>query len=255
MLAKIESQKEIAKNIFDLRLLLPAPIQALPGQFMLLYPEDGSLLLPRPISICEVLKNGNLLRLIYRATGKGTLAFARLSIGDSLRLEGPRGNGFPLEGDAPVLIGGGIGIFPLLELAKRFSGNAKIILGYQSPPYFLAEDFAQHGEVFLSVMEKEASSKEEYPLREGTVMEWHEEIEKAGTLFACGPAGMLRAIKEFAMSRNIPAWLSLEERMACGIGACLGCVTKTANIDAHSQVKNARVCREGPVFPASEVYP
>ena len=76
---------------------------------------------------------------------------------------------------------------------------------------------------------------------------------KADVIYACGPMPMLRAIKQYALEADIPAYISLEERMACGVGACLGCVCRTKDVDAHSHVNNARICTDGPVFEAREV--
>ena len=324
MIATVVSQSCLQPGILDLRVSVADTIEILPGQFMLLYPEDGARLLPRPISVCEVIRaehsgpegssgekpgtqsgvtgipwekpgsrsgampdpgnaeDGQILRMVYRIAGEGTKEFSKLQPGDVLRMEGPRGNGFPLNPkelsgkvpEAPLLIGGGIGLPPLVELSKQLAvRGAKTVAaaGYRDGDLFLAEDLARYAEVFPACEEltepagekrreddgaEEAASVKERirKLRKGNVLEViRGEDLKADVIYACGPMPMLKAVKEFAAERKIPAYISLEERMACGMGVCLGCVAKTKRIDAHSGVRNARVCVEGPVFLADEV--
>ena len=199
--AIVLSQQEIAPAIYDMWIETPLAADARPGQFVGIYPKDKSTLLPRPISICETDAARGALRIVYRIAGAGTREFSGYREGDAISLLGNLGNGFPLEqgcGKRAFLMGGGIGVPPILELAKRLEARKDII-------------------------------------------------------YACGPMPMLRAIKAYAGERDIPAYLSLEEHMACGVGACLGCVVKTKEIDHHSHVHNARICTDGPVFEAKEV--
>lgn len=216
------------------------------GQFVSLYCEDGSRLLPRPISICEIDKEDNAIRLVYRVAGKGTDEFSKMNVGMQLNIVGPLGNGFPLKGKSAFLIGGGIGIPPMLELAKQLDCEKQIVLGYRDD-LFLCEEFKKYGQVYVATENGSAGT-------DGNVLDAiRENGLKADVIYACGPLPMLRALKEYAAKNNIECWVSLEERMACGIGACLGCVCKSEHKDMHTNVKNKRICKEGPVFRAEEV--
>ena len=189
-----------------------------------------------------------------------------------MEILGPLGNGFPLTGKKPLVIGGGIGVPPMLELAQALSrvllveevkagrtygsGDSRqegrdarvtAVLGYRDSQLFLKEEFEPWAKVYVSTDDGSAGTK-------GTVIDAvRENGVEADVIFACGPKPMLRAVKAYAAEKGIPCYVSLEERMACGIGACLGCVCKTTGEDAHSHVHNARVCNDGPVFAAEEV--
>lgn len=248
--AYVVSQQKIAEGIYDLWLETGLASDAHPGQFVAAYPKDASALLPRPISICETDKEKDRIRLVYRIAGKGTMEFSRCRAGDSVKLLGVLGNGFPIEkaeGKDVFLMGGGIGIPPILELAKQLRANKQIIVGYRGRETFLREDLSRNGTVYLATEDGSVGSR-------GNVMDAIRENDlHADVIMACGPMPMLRAVKKYAQENGIPAYISLEERMACGVGACLGCVCKTKEVDAHSHVHNARICTDGPVFEASEV--
>ncbi len=248
--ARVISQRELAPGILDMWLDTELAVQARPGQFLNLYTKDKSLLLPRPISICEVREDGRALRMVYRIVGKGTGEFSRYREGDPIEILGPLGNGFPYEksvGKKVFLMGGGIGIPPMLELAKRLKAEKQIVLGYRNGDLFLGEDLEKYGRVFVATEDGSAGTK-------GNVMDAvRENGLEAELIYACGPLPMLRAVKAFAAERGIPAYISLEERMACGVGACLGCVVKTRAVHPHTNVNNARICTDGPVFEAGEV--
>ena len=258
--AVVQEQKELVPGIFDLRLLAPrAAADAKAGQFVNLYCADSSRLLPRPVSLAGIDREKGILRLVYRVSGAGTEEFSGLAKGDKLELIGPLGNGFSIEescGRHVLLAGGGIGIPPLLETAKELKaagGCAEItaILGYRDSRTFLAEEFAAFGTVLIATEDGSTG-------RKGTVLDILEqyafpEPETAYMLLACGPAPMLRALQTFAAEKKICCRLSLEERMACGVGACLACVCRTKETDTHSKVKNRRVCKEGPVFAAEDI--
>lgn len=248
--AVVTSQKEIAPGIFDMWIATELAKGAVPGQFICLYPKDKSTLLPRPISICEADKEKELLRIVYRVAGKGTAEFSAYAEGETVEVLGTLGNGFPVEeatGKKVFLMGGGIGIPPMLELAKNMQADKQIIVGYRDDKTFLREDLEKNGTVYIATEDGSVGSK-------GNVMDAiRENGLQADMIFACGPMPMLRAIKKYAEEVNIPAYISLEEHMACGVGACLGCVVKTKEKDHHSHVHNARICTDGPVFEAREV--
>lgn len=251
--AVILSQEEIAPGIFSMWLKTSASGQAVPGQFISMYTGDASKLLPRPISICEIDAERGALRVVYRVTGKGTGTemFSRMKAGDTIPVIGPLGNGFPLEkaeGKRAFLIGGGIGVPPILELAKQLKCEKKqIIIGYRDQDTFLKEEFEKNGELYISTEDGSAGTK-------GNVMNAISENGlEADIIYACGPTPMLRALKSYAEEKGTECYLSLEERMACGIGACLACVCRTKEKDHHSNVKNKRICKDGPVFLSTEV--
>lgn len=244
------SQDCIAKDIYSLWLQTDKiAAQAKPGQFVSVYCNDGGHLLPRPISLCEIDTEKGALRLVYRVVGKGTEMFAGLKAGDSVEVLGPLGNGFPMEeaeGKRVFLVGGGIGVPPMLETAKQLQGESVLVMGYRDE-LFLTEEMNKAGELVIATEDGSAGTK-------GNVLDAIRENDlKADMIFACGPKPMLRALKAYGLEKNIPCYVSMEERMACGVGACLGCVCQSTEVDEHSQVKNKRVCKDGPVFLSTEV--
>lgn len=258
--AVVLSQEEIAPAVYDMWIETSLAEQAKAGQFLCVYPGDKSTLLPRPISICEVREDRRALRIVYRVAGAGTREFSGYEKGGKIDVLGTLGNGFPLEeamGKKVFLMGGGIGIPPILELAKQISREAgalpavredvMVILGYRDEKTFLKEEFEEYGSVFIATEDGSVGTK-------GNVMDAvREKGLGADVIYACGPMPMLRAVKAYAGERKIKAYISLEEHMACGVGACLGCVVKTKEIHHHSHVHNARICTDGPVFEAEEV--
>ena len=252
--ALIKEQREIAPGVYSLWLQTEhIAEEARPGQFVSVYCHDESRLLPRPISICEIDKENGRLRVVYRVTGPktGTEEFSKLKAGDIIPVIGPLGNGFPYEkaeGKKVFLMGGGIGVPPILELAKQMDCEKKqIVVGYRDAQTFLKEEFEQNGELYISTEDGSVGTK-------GNVMDAiRENALEADMIYACGPTPMLRAIKQYAEENGIECYISLEERMACGIGACLACVCKSKEKDAHSNVNNKRICKDGPVFLSTEV--
>lgn len=249
--ATVTGQKMISDGIYSMWLSFPKEEDvaqtAVPGQFISIYCNDGSRLLPRPISICEIDKEKSSLRVVYRVAGKGTEEFSKLVCGDRIAVVGPLGNGFTQKEGKSVLIGGGIGIPPMLELAKSLKGDVSVVLGYRDADLFLKEEFEPFAKVYISTEDGSVGTK-------GNVIDAiRAEKITADTIYACGPIPMLRGVKAFAEENNIPAQISMEEKMACGIGACLACVCSSKEKDSHSNVNNKRVCKDGPVFDAKEI--
>ena len=250
--AVVISQEMLADGIFSMWLRTEAANSAVPGQFISMYTNDGTKLLPRPISICEIDKEEGALRVVYRVTGEntGTKQFSEAKAGDVIPVIGPLGNGFPLEkaeGKKAFLMGGGIGVPPILELSKQLNCEKQIVMGYRDANTFLKEQFDANGSVYVSTEDGSVGTK-------GNVMDAiRENGLTADIIYACGPTPMLRAIKNYAESNGIECYISLEERMACGIGACLACVCKSKEKDHHTNVNNKRICKDGPVFLSTEV--
>ena len=248
MTAAVTSQVQLAEGIYDLRLAAgEIAAQAVPGQFVSLYSKDGSRLLPRPISLCGIDKEKGELRLVYRVAGAGTKEFSAYKEGDTLDIMGPLGNGFPLKKKKASLIGGGIGIPPMLELAKNLDCEKTAVIGYRDKETFLADELRKYADVVIATEDGSVGTK-------GNVIDAiRAEKLTADIIYACGPTPMLKALKTYAMENGIECYISLEEKMACGIGACLGCVCHSKDIDEHSNVRNKRICKDGPVFRAEEV--
>ncbi len=252
-MANITSVTKLADGIFSMWLLAPdIAAQAAPGQFVSLYCRNEDRLLPRPISLCEIDREAGALRLVFRVAGAGTEEFSQMAPGQQIRVLGPLGNGFPCgeigaDGKA-LLIGGGIGIPPLLQLSKELSGEVTVVVGYRDADTFLLRELeASAHRVVVASEDGSAGIK-------GNVLDAiRAEHIRGDAVYACGPLPMLRGIKEWGLTEHIPVWVSMEERMACGIGACLACVCQSTDVDEHSKVKNKRICKEGPVFLSTEI--
>lgn len=247
--AIVRSNVRLTDDIMEMHIACDAAKSAKPGQFVNLFVSDGAHLLPRPISICRIDEIIGELVLVYRIVGQGTEAFSKLEGGSVIEVVGPLGNGFETkaEGRKALIVGGGVGIPPMLGLAERWDGEAEVVLGYRDEA-FLDDEFEKcHFPIHISSDAGTVGQK-------GTVLDVirGEEL-KADVIFACGPKPMLAALKAYAIEKDIPCYVSMEERMACGIGVCLGCVCESTAIDEHSKVHNKRVCKDGPVFEAREV--
>ncbi len=259
-LGRILRNEEIATDIFSVWIETEMARDAKPGQFVGVFPKNQSTLLPRPISICEVNEDKTALRLVYRTVGSGTRELAGLKSETDIYLLGVLGNGYDVTkalGKHSVLMAGGIGIPPMVELAKAIKASGctladkttglSIVLGYRDSDTFLVEELKKYGEVYIASEDGSVGTK-------GNVLDVMKKHElNPDIIFSCGPMPMLRAIKRYAEEAEIEAYISLEERMACGVGACLGCVCKTTKEDHHSHVNNTRICTDGPVFEAREV--
>lgn len=261
--AGVVSQRRLADNIYDMVLHAPQiAVCARAGQFVSVYTHDASRLLPRPISLCGIDRERGELRLVYRVTGEhtGTAEFAGLVSGDEVRLMGPLGNGFTvLPKKRALLVGGGIGVPPMLQLAKDIrlgcaeglcgedAPDIQVVMGYRDASTFLLDEFEAVAKSFSATEDGSVGTR-------GNVLDAIRANElSADVIYACGPTPMLRALKAYAAEHGMECFVSMEERMACGIGACLACVCESNERDAHTNVSNKRICKEGPVFDAREV--
>ncbi|SDY74866.1 dihydroorotate dehydrogenase electron transfer subunit [Evansella caseinilytica] len=252
---QVVAQEEIAPSIFRLRLSGDcAGEMKIPGQFVHVQVEQGiNPTLRRPLSICDVDVENRELTLIYRVEGKGTKRLTEKRPGDAVNVFGPLGKGFPAEvlkeKQTAVLIGGGVGIPPLYYLAKQLVNrdvNVMTILGFRTAAdVFLEKEFTALGETVITTEDGTKGLK-------GYVTDAFRQLpENAYDLFyTCGPKPMLQAVETAALS---PGYISLEERMGCGIGACLACVCDLTVPDSQSGKKYRKICSDGPVFRAGEV--
>lgn len=244
----VNSQKKLAEGIYSMWLSVGTMAdEAKPGQFISVYSNDSSRLLPRPISICEVDREFRALRIVYRVVGEGTKEFSKLKAGQKVRIMGPLGNGFFLKDKKAILVAGGIGIPPMLELAKMLDCEKTIVLGYRDAQTFLSEELSAYGDVVIATEDGSVGTK-------GNVLDAIRENHVDGeVIYSCGPTPMLKALSAYAKENGLECQISLEEKMACGIGACLACVCKSKEKDEHTNVHNKRICKDGPVFYAEEV--
>ena len=248
VMAEIIRHTSLSDGIFDMTLKAEEiAAEAKAGQFISVYLNNKSKILPRPISICGIDKAAGTLRIVYRTVGDGTKELSDYKEGETVKILGPLGNGFTQKDKKAILIGGGIGIPPMLELMKQLDCEKTAVLGYRDSDMFLKDEFETVGDVVISTEDGSFGTK-------GNVIDAIKEQGVEGSIiYACGPTPMLRGIKAYAEEMGIEAQISMEERMACGIGACLACVCKSKDVDSHSHVQNKRVCKDGPVFDAREV--
>ena len=236
----------IAENIFDMKIKAPAVAEnAAAGQFVEIYTGNGINILPRPISICEIDKEEGILRLVYQVVGKGTKIFSSKKEGDILRIIGPLGNGYEIQNvNKSLFVGGGIGVPPLLETVKNTIGEKIVILGFRTGS-ILREDFEKTGaKVFVATDDGSVGFK-------GNVIDLMKAENITGdVIYSCGPKIMLKFLSRYAEEKGIECFVSMEERMACGIGACVGCAVKIKDGDSFI---NKKVCKDGPVFNSKEV--
>lgn len=228
----ILSNEKVGKDVY--KMVLKGEFEGKPGQFYMLKAWNGYPLLARPLSICD--KDDKTITFLYLIVGKGTEILSKLHAEDEIDLLGPLGNGFEIKkGKKIALIAGGIGIAPLLYLAKSLEGSIDLYAGFKYEPYF-TDEFENFTEEILISTEDGNTGVKGYVTN--LVKDEYDQV------YVCGPNSMMKAVQE--LNLNSEVFLSLEAHMACGIGACLGCGVKTSE-----GVK--RVCYDGPVFEASEV--
>lgn len=248
-MAKVVRAEQLAVDVYSMTIYAPEIAeQAVPGQFISYYCEDSDKLLPRPISLCEVDRQEGTLRIVYRVVGAGTKELSDKKAEDKVRILGPLGNGFPLEDKKAVLIGGGIGIPPMLQLARELPGYVTVVVGYRDSQTFLRGELeAVADRVVIATEDGSVGTK-------GNVIDAIKAEGITGdVVYSCGPTPMLRGVKAWGLEQGIPVYLSLEEKMACGIGACLACVCQSTEVDSHSKVNNKRICKDGPVFLSTDI--
>lgn len=234
--ALVLGQREVAPAVFVLR--VGGEYQAQPGQFFLLRAWRLQPLLSRPMSVFDLSRDS--VRFAYAVRGEGTRLLSRLRPGDPLFLLGPLGRGWARSPGRVALVAGGIGLAPLLFAAKTFGPPLDIFLGFKDQPY-LVEEFLPFGRVRVT-----SERAREPGVIPGTVVEAFDPQGYAA-VYACGPRPMLVSLHRRCREVGVPLYVSLEERLACGMGGCFGCTVFTKR-------GPVRLCREGPVFLADEVF-
>lgn len=246
---RIVSKSTLTKGVFDMKILCPdiADI-AQAGQFINIK-ADG-FMLRRPISICGIDRENGTLRIVFEVRGKGTQKLSELGKDDMIDIIAPLGGrGFDFgEYKNAIIVGGGIGCPPLLPIAENFGKNARVICGFRNESaVILQEDFKATGAQTVLCTDNGSAGKK------GFVTDTlAEEIakEKPGIIYACGPKIMLKKVAALAKENGIKSQVSLEERMGCGVGACLVCVCRTIR---DGEEFYSHVCKDGPVFDGEEV--
>lgn len=239
-------KNELVPNLFDFIIKAPEIAQkAVPGQFVHVL-CGGDAYLRRPISICETM-DGEFVRFIFEVRGDGTKELAQKNTGDMIDVLGPLGRGFKTdlaESGTILLIGGGIGIFPLLQLAKALNGKATALLGFRSESsVVLANDFVKHCKNLFIATDDGTCGYHGYVT---DILKNIAENNKINAMYTCGPKMMMKIVADVAKQYDIPAQVSMEERMGCGVGACVTCTCNVAGV-------RARVCKDGPIFYAKDV--
>ncbi|HFU4123334.1 TPA: dihydroorotate dehydrogenase electron transfer subunit [Streptococcus suis] len=242
----IVEQQEIAKGIFSLILEGDMVKSMSCGQFVHIRVPDQSMVLRRPLSISQIDTAARQCRLIYRVEGRGTDYFSKMTVGQTLDVLGPLGKGFPTDflekGRAVLLVGGGIGVPPLVQVAKEAAQKGCRVLSVigfaHKDAVILEEELSAYGDVLVTTDDGSYG-------QEGTVAKVIDNLkEDFQAIYSCGAAGMLVYLDK-TFQDHPHAYLSLEGRMACGTGACYACVVKPKQGKNH---ENVRVCKEGPVF-------
>lgn len=252
--ARVAGQEALAGGVCLLTLEAPELALAVrPGQFAMIGCGAGyDPFLRRPFSIHQADRPAGTVSLLYRVSGAGTSLLAEMKRGEPVSLLGPLGRGFRYAGEnvaagAALLVGAGIGAAPLLFLAEELAAlpaRLTVLLGARTAAGILRRPAFERCGTVLAITDDGASG------RRGSVVDLLNDTVSENSwsqIYACGPKPVLRAVRDISLDRGIPAQLSLEERMACGLGACMGCACKGAD------GRMVRVCAEGPVFDANEV--
>ena len=245
-IATIIKNEPIAENVYAITFDLGEPAKVRCGQFGNIS-VGGTHLLRRPIAICKI--EGNTVTFCYQIKGEGTQRLKTLGVGEKLNVLMPLGNGFYVEETEKkvALVGGGVGVFPLISVLRQYSGDKEIsaYIGYRNKGAVCGVEEFEKADKFIAVTDDGS-----YGEKMNAVQAFQADLAKGNrpdVILSCGPTPMLRALIKVAEAENLPCYVSLEERMGCGIGACLVCVCDMTD------GKKARVCKDGPVFNADSV--
>lgn len=245
--AFVTSNTPLTTSLFELKINVGEIVQACKcGQFASLYVNDKSKILPRPISISEIDTKNNTLTFVIQKVGDGTSQLSNLKPNDKISLLLPLGNGYDLDdvNGLVYLIGGGVGIPPLVSTyneLKQKNINVKVILGFRNDT-FLTEKFNKE-DLYICTEDGTTGFS-------GNVLGKLLELPSPTEILTCGPKNMLKAIVNYAKDNNIKTQVSMEERMACSIGVCLGCII---NVHENEEIVTKKVCVDGPVFNGEDI--
>lgn len=246
--AVIVEHKELTGAVREIILAAPQiAAETRPGQFVhVRIAKTLEPLLRRPLSISKADKERGTLHIIYRIVGRGTALLSELKPGDSLDCMGPLGNGFTLQGKRPLLVGGGMGLAPLVYLAQQFCPNPVEILmgGRNKEEMFWTDMFAELCQSLHITTDDGSLGTQGFTLDRLPDILSGQDFDM---IYTCGPKVMMAGVVRYAAEHNIPCQISLEDHMACGVGACLSCTC------AGTDGKRRKVCSDGPVFWAGEV--
>lgn len=244
--ATVVGQQQLSATVKLIEVIAPEiAAQALPGQFVNVRVSKGTApLLRRPFGVAGVCREHGTFTMIYRVLGEGTQLLAELCSGDRLSIVGPLGNGFATGAAKPLLVGGGLGLAPLLYLAAALDGACDVLMGgHNADELFWTELYEQHSSnIYLTTDDGSAGTK-------GTVMALLPELLAGGgydRVYVCGPVPMMKAVAGACLAAGVPCQVSLEKYMACGLGACLSCACEGVG-------RRLKICKDGPVFWAGEV--
>lgn len=249
VIGKVLSNEAVNANVKHMIIEAPQIADsAQPGQFVHIKKTNSVNFLRRPFSIADADQKSGTITLIYRIVGKGTAEYAGMNAGENLNILGPIGNGFELKQGRPLLIGGGVGIAPLIYLTRRLQNKRPVLLigGKNKEEVFWKEFLKEFADkIYITTDDGSVGFK-------GFTVQLLPQVMKENKIehiYTCGPNIMMEGVAKFAHEQNIDCQISLEKRMACGIGVCLGCT-----FEGKLTKKRRKVCTEGPVFPSKEVF-
>lgn len=248
-LCPIIKKEQLNKTTFSFTVKSERAVQTMrPGQFANLL-ADGKTL-RRPISICEFSKENGTVRFVFEIRGEGTEIISKKNEGDCLDILAPLGNGFDINPDEKaVFVGGGIGVPPMLGASAPYGANATALLGFRNKDaMILADDFRANGADVRIATDDGSFGHHGFVTQ---LLAARLDEAPCDAVYACGPKPMLKLVAAEAEKRGIKCMVSLEERMGCGVGACLVCACKTKTADGGE--KYSHVCKNGPVFDSREV--
>ncbi|MEI6519730.1 MAG: dihydroorotate dehydrogenase electron transfer subunit [bacterium] len=247
-LCPVIEKKTVAQGIFDIKINSPELAKnSHPGQF--LHVKCGNYILRRPISICDI-NCDSIVRFLFDVRGDGTEWLSTVKIGDTLDILGPLGKGFEIlpSDKRAIFVGGGIGIYPLLATCKTYKAPT-VFLGFRNKSYItLIDDFVNYGAI-VDIATDDGSTG--YHGLVTNLLEEHLKTSTSDMIYTCGPKLMMKKVAEIAREYNIRCQVSMEERMGCGVGACLVCACRTYKKDGSET--HSFVCKDGPIYESEEV--
>jgi len=248
LFCELTANTKVNHEIFILQFYWNGPLPRA-GQFFMLKPERGSVFLPRPISVFEFNSSQSVVKFLIAKAGKGTEELSRLNVGEKVRLSGPLGNAwadFLPENGKAALVGGSAGVAPLAALvAEKSDYHFHFFAGFKEGFREKEEENAMLGSA-VNAKKLVITAEDGRNALGGRIVDYIFEPQNYDVIFGCGSTPMLKALKKKCETKNVPCFLSMESRMACGVGACLGCTVRTVK-------GSRRCCADGPIFSAGEI--